>query len=203
MPTEVKGQALGDHAVRVAPSRDANAEPKEAGRPTKYAAEIAGRICAELAEGRSLRDICRADGMPTPSTVRAWALKDPEGFCGLYTTARNLGLDAIADEIFEIADDGTNDWMERLAYNGGVPGWEVNGENVQRSKLRIETRKWYLSKLAPKKYGDRIEVESKVTVMSAEEQRKFDALKELPPEDLEMAISVAKKYSGLIGERVQ
>jgi hypothetical protein len=59
----------------------------------------------------------------------------------------------LADELLEISDNGLNDWMER---NGeGNVGWLVNGEAIQRSKLRVDTRKWVASKLKPKKYGDR------------------------------------------------
>lgn len=67
--------------------------------------------------------------------------------------AREHGEDVLAAGCLEIADDGTNDWMERAENKG----WEFNGENVQRSKLRIETRLKLLAKWNPKKYGDRIE----------------------------------------------
>lgn len=58
----------------------------------------------------------------------------------------------------DIADDGSNDWMERFNKDGESIGWVVNGEAVQRSKLRVDARKWALSKLLPKKYGDKIDV---------------------------------------------
>ena len=37
-------------------------------------------------------------------------------------------------------------------------GWELNGEHIQRSRVRIDTRKWLLSKMLPKVYGDKAEV---------------------------------------------
>jgi hypothetical protein len=55
----------------------------------------------------------------------------------------------IADELLEIADDGSNDWMEREKG-----GYELNAEHIQRSRARIDTRKWLLSKMLPKVYGD-------------------------------------------------
>lgn len=61
----------------------------------------------------------------------------------------------MADELLEIADDGTNDWMERIDGDGAGVGWVLNGEHVQRSRVRIDTRKWLLSKMAPKRYGDK------------------------------------------------
>lgn len=63
----------------------------------------------------------------------------------------------MADEILEISDDGSNDWMERLGKEGEPAGWQLNGEHVQRSRLRVDTRKWILSKLAPKRYGDKLQ----------------------------------------------
>ncbi len=61
------------------------------------------------------------------------------------------------DDLLEIADDGRNDWVEKRNAQGEVIGWTVNGEHIQRSRARIDTRKWLMSKRAPKKYGDRIE----------------------------------------------
>ena len=125
------------------------------GRPTAYTAELAAEICQKLAEGQTLREVCRADEMPSESTVRTWALDDREGFSAQYTRARELGYLAMADELLEVADDGKNDWMERQDENGGA-GWEANGEHLQRSRLRVDTRKWLLSKALPKVYGDKI-----------------------------------------------
>ncbi len=62
----------------------------------------------------------------------------------------------MAEDLLEIADDGTNDWMERTNANGDVTSVTANGEAIQRSKLRVDTRKWLLSKMIPEKYGDRV-----------------------------------------------
>ena len=83
-----------------------------------------------------------------------------DGLAERYARARDIGVDAMADDMLEIADDGTNDWMDRNDPDN--PGYVVNGEHVQRSRLRVESRKWYLAKLAPKKYGDKLEVGGKV-----------------------------------------
>ena len=61
----------------------------------------------------------------------------------------------MADELLEVADDGRNDWMERQDDNGGT-SWQANGEHIQRSRLRVDTRKWMLSKALPKVFGDKI-----------------------------------------------
>jgi hypothetical protein len=65
----------------------------------------------------------------------------------------------MADELMEIADDGRNDWMER--HGEEDPGWQVNSEHIQRSRLRVDARKWTLSKVLPKIYGDKQEIDHK------------------------------------------
>lgn len=119
---------------------------------------IRSAICEQLADGKSLREICRQDGMPAASTVFVDLSKD-SAFAEQYARAKQAGIEAMADEITDIADNAHNDWMER---NGDdAAGWVLNGEAVRRSQLRIDARKWLLSKLAPKKYGDKIEHEHK------------------------------------------
>lgn len=125
------------------------------GRPTKYTKAIASRILLRLSMGESLRSVCRDKDMPDESTVRDWAICDRDGFSPQYAKARDCGLDAMADELLEIADDASNDWMEN--HNPDNPGWVANQEHIARSRLRLDTRKWLMSKMAPKRYGDRIE----------------------------------------------
>lgn len=128
------------------------------GRPSDYNSEIAQVVCMRIAEGESLRMVCRDEAMPDKSTVLRW-LGRHEEFRAQYAQAKELGIEAIAEELFEIADDGTNDWMELTDSEGNAYGYKANGEHIQRSKLRIDTRKWYLSKIVPKKYGDKQQVE--------------------------------------------
>lgn len=128
------------------------------GRPLTYTSKLGKNICQKLAEGESLRSICRSEGMPPESTVRGWVIDDIEGFAAQYARARDIGLDAIADETFDIADDGRNDWIEREGKRGETY-IALNEEAVARSRMRLDQRKWYLSKLAPKKYGEKIQQE--------------------------------------------
>lgn len=93
--------------------------------------------------------------MPDESTVRQWATEDRDGFYPHYAKAREIGYQRLADEVLEIADDGTNDWLERQDEDAKRT-YTLNGEHVQRSRLRVDTRKWLLSKVLPKVYGDRI-----------------------------------------------
>jgi len=99
--------------------------------------------------------------MPSTVTVLAWLSDGKHSqFLSQYTRAREAQADALVEECMEIADDGTNDWMERRSEaekGAGVStGWTLNGEHVQRSRLRVDTRKWWAARLAPKKYGDKV-----------------------------------------------
>ncbi len=132
-------------------------DAEKAGRPSRYTDALAADLCGRLASGESLRAICRDEAFPAESTVRGWVVDDYNGFSAQYARARDIGLEVMADEILEISDDGSNDWMERFDKDGESNGWKLNGEAVLRSRLRVDSRKWLLSKMAPKKYGDRLQ----------------------------------------------
>nr|WP_324292819.1 terminase small subunit protein [uncultured Cohaesibacter sp.] len=108
-------------------------------------------ILAEIMEGQSLNSICKREGMPKAATVYKALAKDPEKQKE-YTLACDIRLETRLDEIIDIADDGSNDWMERKTKSGDVIT-VVDHEHVTRSKLRIEARQWEAAKLKPKKYG--------------------------------------------------
>ena len=91
--------------------------------------------------------------MPSKSMVLRWLAQIQE-FRDQYARARDAQADALADELLDVADDGRNDWMEKLDREGEQVGWMVNQEAINRSRLRVDTRKWIASKLKPKKYGD-------------------------------------------------
>lgn len=119
------------------------------GRPSQFSVDVASEICGRLASGESLRAICRDEGFPPESTVRGWVIDNVEGFSAQYARARELQLESWADEIVEISDDGTNDWMER-ATKGGDTETVIDHEHITRSRLRVDTRKWLLSRLVTK-----------------------------------------------------
>ena len=123
-------------------------------------------ILADISEGLSVRKACKTHKVPLSTFVQN---VDAEQ----YARAREACVDALADEIMDIADDGRNDWMEK--YGDGDPGWLINGEHVQRSKLRVDARKWLLSKIAPKKYGDRVAMEHSGTIATMT-QEQIDAI---------------------------
>lgn len=133
-----------------------------AGRPSEFTPELAANICLRLADGESLRAICRDEAMPSKTAVLQWLAKHEE-FATQYARAREAQADHYAEESVEISDDGTNDYMERRSAAekgaGWTEGWVLNGEHIQRSRLRVDTRKWFASKLAPKKYGEKVQQE--------------------------------------------
>ena len=94
--------------------------------------------------------------MPSFVTVYDW-INASEEWALRITRARESGADALAEECLSIADNASNDWMDN--HNPDDPGYRLNGDHIQRSKLRIETRLKLLAKWAPKKYGDRTALE--------------------------------------------
>lgn len=129
-----------------------------------YTDDIADAICDRLVSGESLRSICRDPKMPNPAMVFRWLADERyASFRDQYERAREVQADTLADELLDIADDGTNDWMERQSKEGESGGYEINGEHIARSRLRVDTRKWIASKLKPKKYGDRSSVDLNVS----------------------------------------
>ena len=101
-------------------------------------------------QGESLRQICKDPKMPNKSTVCEWAMNENHEFSDQYALARRIQAELLMDEVFDIADNGTNDWMERLGQDGQSLGYQLNGEHVKRSRLRMDARRWYLSKVIPK-----------------------------------------------------
>jgi hypothetical protein len=96
--------------------------------------------------------------MPSKTSVFRW-LRTNEEFRDQYTRAKEESADALTDEMLDIADDGNNDWMVSHSDEEGELRYQINGEHIQRSRLRIETRKWLSSKLKPKRYGDKTTTE--------------------------------------------
>lgn len=130
-----------------------------AGRPSIYSEDLAFAICQRLAEGESLRSICSAEEMPGKTTILRW-LDENAAFRSQYARAREVQADTLADDILEIADDARNDWMERNDKDNA--GWIANSEHINRSRLRVDSRKWLAAKLQPKKYGEHLNMDANV-----------------------------------------
>ncbi len=107
------------------------------GRPSTFTPEVAKEICRRLALGESLIQICRDDGMPDRGTIYNW-LHAHSDFFNEYARARDIQADVLAEETVTIADESTD---------------------PAKARLQVDARKWFASKVAPKKYGDRISQE--------------------------------------------
>ena len=129
------------------------------GRPSEYNETIATKICEGIVNGISIRTLCKQAGFPSLSGVFHW-LETNKVFSERYAHARDLQAEIYADEIVELSDtpligkktiQGT-----RESVRGGKR--KINeitvGDNVERSKLRVDARKWVAVKLLRKKYGD-------------------------------------------------
>lgn len=120
------------------------------GRPSAFTKEKAAAICERIAEGESLRKICEDESLPNKSTVMRWMDAHPE-FRDQYARAREAQADYWAEEIIQIADDGANDTTTDAEGNE-----RTNQDVIARSRLRVDTRKWLMARMAPKKYGDKV-----------------------------------------------
>jgi hypothetical protein len=133
-------------------SRSIVREKKKKMTQTNYTHQIADTICSRMSEGESLRAICRDSGMPSEGTVRGWAVRDVDGFAERYRAARQMLLEYWADQILDIADDEEADPRSR--------------------QIRTAVRQWLMSKLAPRRYGDKLQLagdpESPLQIMHRE-----------------------------------
>lgn len=121
-------------------------------------------ICLLIAEGIPLREICRFEDMPTKTAFYEYLEARGETDEGVraarharYDRARELGFDELSEETLEIVDDGTNDWIERQREDGSTY-YDIDRENIARSKLRAEHRLKLLAVWAPRRYGTLIKV---------------------------------------------
>jgi terminase small subunit-like protein len=128
------------------------------GRPSLFTTELGDEICNRIVDGKSLRAICDEADMPDKATIFRWlSAEQQKDFCKQYVRAREAQADSLVDDILSIADDARNDWMKRNGDN--ATGYQENGEVLRRSALRIDARKWLAGKMAPKKYGDKQQIE--------------------------------------------
>jgi hypothetical protein len=126
------------------------------GRQTEFNQETADKICLEISTtSQSLKAICENEEFPCVSTVYKWLSTNKE-FAEQYARAREGQADFLADEIIEIADT-CREGEKTVEKENYVE--VTKGDMVERSRLMINARKWKASKLAPKKYGDRLDID--------------------------------------------
>jgi hypothetical protein len=113
-------------------------------RPSDFTKELGDEICNQLSEGLSLRTVCLSDTMPSKTTVFNW-LRTNKEFLDQYARAKEESADALYEETIDIADE---DVIKKDISDNA---------RVQVQRLRVDTRKWMMSKMKPKKYGDKID----------------------------------------------
>lgn len=126
-----------------------------AGRPTDYTQELADKICELLADGQSMRTVCAQEGMPAMSTVFKW-LRENKEFSEQYAKAKEESSDAMAEDLLHIADTPVMGEIKTIKPDGTV---EIKqDEMLGHRRLQVDTRKWLMSKMKPKKYGDKLDM---------------------------------------------
>jgi hypothetical protein len=120
---------------------------KPNGRPTIFTEILAAKICQRIADGESIRAICSDSDMPSTTAIFRWIANGKyDGFRQLYESSMQIRLETLGDGLIELADAP----IERNAAGA------IDSAAVQMRRLQIETRRWILSKLLPRKYGDRM-----------------------------------------------
>lgn len=153
--------------------------------PRKFSELLAARVCEMVAQGKSLKDICKLDGMPARETIMRWVMFPDEdtmpGFSQRFKEARQIGWMLMGEDILDISDDASKDTLKKpMKDRFGNPIYKVqpekdekgviikagvlayaemdNPNNLVRAKLMVETRKWMLQRLLPAVFGDKIAV---------------------------------------------
>lgn len=150
-PKKAAGAAVS--AAKKIAAGASKAKTKPPGRPSIYTSELAAQICEHIAQGKSLRTIAALDDMPAQSTIMSWLDGSKPEFSEQYARAHEAYADKLAEETLLIADDSSRD--NYVDSEGKV---KTDSEAIQRSKLRVDTRKWLASKKAPKKYGEKVAI---------------------------------------------
>lgn len=114
-------------------------QPVKTGRPSKRTPEMEEAIINGLMDGLSLVQICASDNMPNRRTILRW-MEDDEAFATRCARAREIQADLMDDKIIQLIED-------------------VNVENASAMRVKLSALQWRAAKLAPKKYGDKQEVE--------------------------------------------
>lgn len=128
-------------------ARSPKPKPRPVGAPTKYTRQLADAVCSRLAGGESLRAICRDPDMPSRETVRLWRegqRNADEAFAGRYARAQDEKADLYAEQVLV---------ESRAALTA------KSTHEVQARKLMADNLKWTASRMLPRRWGDKVELE--------------------------------------------
>lgn len=109
-------------------------------------------VCLQIQSGKAVRNVLKVEGMPDVTTFYRW-LDEDESKSKQYARACELRAEHMFEDILDIADDSSQDTITDEEGND-----RFNSEFAARSRIRIDARKWLLSKLNPKKYGDKTDI---------------------------------------------
>lgn len=154
------------------PNPQSPLQKQKARAQSTYTPALAHEICTRIAAGEALTEICKDAHMPPRDTVFGWVFDDREGFNGPYVRAREAAMDLMSEELLSIADE-THTMVEVDEVGAdGRPLLDAQGvvrrkpvlvplsaDVIARNRLRVDTRKWYLAKLAPRRFGDKVVTE--------------------------------------------
>lgn len=139
--------------MRLTKTSSMDEKPNKIGRPTIYTEELAEEFCSLIAQGKSVNSICRDyEDMPVSSTIFAWLAKNKE-FSEKYDKATEARTAAHHEMLLEMGDEALED--------SKIVDPKSSNAVVQAHKLRADNFKWAMSKMKPKKYGDRLDLTSK------------------------------------------
>ena len=189
-PAAPAKKRAGSVAPKGAPAaKKAAPAPSAPAKPTRE--QLFDIICEQLVEGKSLHTICEDESLPSITTVMRWLGEEESGHLReQYARAREAQAEKMAEDILAIADEEcTMVRASKHGMDGGADGMQevvFDATAVARNRLRVDARKWLASKLAPKKYGDKvlnehtganggaIDVKSTVTLVRAPARRDED-----------------------------
>lgn len=133
-------------------TQEENTQPKKVGRPTTYTKELADRICSLIIEGKSLSSIVKTEeGMPNADTIFSWLSLHKE-FSENYARATEQRTEAQLEQLNELGDTA-------IALSQST-GEKRAGAVVQAVRVKADNLKWVMSKMKPKKYGDKLDMTS-------------------------------------------
>ena len=159
-----------------------------------YSPELAEVILQRLRDGEGLNTICQDEGMPNASTVLGWRNSDTDGFAMRYADARGIGYERLSEEILMISD-AAPPVLDNGATDSGA---------VQDKRLRVDTRKWLLSKVLPKIYGDNKHVEVSGTIHQTSDRTALEQeLKALMSKGQQRTIDVSDAQVKDVTKRIE
>jgi hypothetical protein len=155
-----------------------------------YTEERGNEICRLLEEGHSLTSICRRKGMPTFPGVISWCNTNPS-FGLQYARAREVQYQRLGDGIFDVSDRSKagkkvtiEEGFDPKTGQPRTTKTTSTGDMVDRARLMVDTRKWFLSKVLPKVYGDKLQLSSDLDAPAAPLTATQEELRRLSAEDL-------------------